>query len=135
MSNAVIEFCYLLAAVCFILGLKGLGHPRTAVGGNVVAAIGMLVAIVVTLLDQRIVGFSVIIAGFATGSIVGALMAYRAPMTSMPQMVAIFNGFGGGASLLAAGAALEEVLAGELTEPLGVQFTGVSPSLKRYLSR
>ena len=123
MSNAVIEFCYLLAAVCFILGLKGLGHPRTAVGGNVVAAIGMLVAIVVTLLDQRIVGFSVIIAGFATGSIVGALMAYRAPMTSMPQMVAIFNGFGGGASLLAAGAALEEVLAGELTEPLGVQFT------------
>ena len=123
MSNAVIEFCYLLAAVCFILGLKGLGHPRTAVGGNVVAAIGMLVAIVVTLLDQRIVGFSVIIAGFATGSIVGALMAYRAPMTSMPQMVAIFNGFGGGASLLAAGAALEEVLAGELTEPLGGQFT------------
>ena len=123
MSNTVIEFFYLLAAVLFILGLKGLGHPRTAVGGNLAAAIGMLVAIVVTLLDQRIVGFSVIIAGFATGSIVGAIMAYRAPMTAMPQMVAVFNGFGGGASMLAAGAALEEVLSGELIEPLGAQFT------------
>jgi NAD(P) transhydrogenase subunit beta len=123
MSNTLIEFFYLLAAVLFILGLKGLGHPRTAVGGNVVAALGMLVAIVVTLLDQRIVGFSVIIAGFATGSIVGAIMAYRAPMTAMPQMVAIFNGFGGGASMLAAGAALEEVLSEELVEPLGPQFT------------
>ena len=123
MSNTVIEFFYLLAAVLFILGLKGLGHPRTAVGGNLAAAIGMLVAIVVTLLDQRIVGFSVIIAGFATGSIVGAIMAYRAPMTAMPQMVAVFNGFGGGASMLAAGAAMEEVLTGELIEPLGAQFT------------
>jgi len=123
MSNTLIEFFYLLAAVLFILGLKGLGHPRTAVGGNLAAAIGMLLAIVVTLLDQRIVGFSVIIGGFAAGSIVGAIMAYRAPMTAMPQMVAVFNGFGGGASMLAAGAALEEVLAGDLLEPLGTQFT------------
>ena len=123
MSNTLIEFFYLLAAVLFILGLKGLGHPRTAVGGNALAALGMLVAIVVTLLDQRIVGFSVIIAGFATGSIVGTIMAYRAPMTAMPQIVAVFNGFGGGTSMLAAGAALEEVLTGELVEPLGAQFT------------
>jgi NAD(P) transhydrogenase subunit beta len=123
MSNPLIEFFYLLAAVCFILGLKGLGHPRTAVGGNVLAAVGMLIAIVVTLLDQRIVGFSVIIAGFAVGSITGAIMAYRAPMTAMPQMVATLNGFGGAASLLAAGAALEEVLTGELAEPLGLRFT------------
>jgi len=123
MSNTLIEFFYLLAAVCFILGLKGLGHPRTAVAGNVLAAAGMLIAIIVTLLDQRIVGFSVIIAGFAAGSIGGAVMAYRAPMTAMPQMVAVFNGFGGAASMLAAGAALEEVLTGELVEPLGLRFT------------
>lgn len=123
MADALINFFYLLASVLFILGLKGLSHPRTAIGGNLVAALGMLVAIVVTLLDQRIIGFEVIIAGFAAGSLIGAVMAYRAPMTSMPQMVAIFNGFGGGASMLAAGAAIEEVLTGRLAEQLDIQFT------------
>ncbi len=122
MSEALINFFYLLSAVLFILGLKGLSHPRTAVGGNVLGALGMLTAIVVTLLDQRIVGFEVIIAGFAVGAIAGAVMAYRAPMTGMPQLVAVFNGFGGAASFLAAGAALEEALTGGLREAVDLQF-------------
>lgn len=115
---------YLISAVLLILGIMGLSHPRTAVRGNLLAAIGMLLAIVITLLDRRIVSFQVIVAGFVVGGILGAVMAYRAPLTAMPQVVAIFNGFGGGASALAVGAALEEALRGEWIEEITVQFTG-----------
>lgn len=123
MSNDLINLAYLIAAVLFILGLKGLSHPRTAVRGNFLGALGMLIAIVVTLLDRRIVSFEVIIAGIVVGALVGAIMAYRAPMTAIPQVVAIFNGFGGGASALAVGAALEEALKGGFIEAIDIQFT------------
>ncbi len=123
MSNELINLAYLIAAVLFILGLKGLSHPRTAVRGNFLGAVGMLIAIVVTLLDRRIVSFEVIIAGIVVGALVGAIMAYRAPMTAIPQVVAIFNGFGGGASALAVGAALEEALKGGFIEAIDIQFT------------
>ena len=76
------------------------------------SATAMLIAIVVTLMDRRIVSFEVIIAGVVVGALVGAVMAYRSPVTAMPQVVAVFNGFGGGASALAVGAALEEYLKG-----------------------
>jgi NAD(P) transhydrogenase subunit beta len=122
-SEALINLFYLLAAILFIFGLKGMTHPRTAVRGNLLGALGMLIAIVVTLLDRRIVSFEVIVAGFVVGALVGAVMAYRAPMTAMPQVVAIFNGFGGGASALAVGAALEEALKGGFVEEISVQFT------------
>ncbi len=122
-EEAIVKLFYLAAAVLFIIGLKGLSHPRTAVRGNLLAAIGMLVAIVVTLADNRIVSFQIIVSGFVVGGLLGAIMAYRAPMTAMPQVVAIFNGFGGGASALAVGAALEEALKGEWIEELTVQFT------------
>ena len=123
MSNDLINLAYLIAAVLFIMGLKGLSHPRTAVRGNFLGALGMLIAIVVTLLDRRIVSFEVIIAGMVVGALVGAIMAYRAPMTAIPQVVAIFNGFGGGASALAVGAALEEALKGGFIETIDIQFT------------
>jgi NAD(P) transhydrogenase subunit beta len=123
MSKSAIDLFYLLAAVLFIVGLKDLSHPRTAVRGNLLGAMGMLVAIVVTLLDRRIVSFEVIIAGLATGAVIGAVMAYRAPMSAMPQVVAIFNGFGGGASALAVGAALEEALGGHFIEAIDARFT------------
>ncbi|HEX9699365.1 MAG TPA: NAD(P)(+) transhydrogenase (Re/Si-specific) subunit beta [Acidobacteriota bacterium] len=123
MSEALINLFYLLAAVLFIFGLKGMTHPRTAVRGNLLGALGMLIAIVVTLLDRRIVSFEVIVAGFVVGALAGAVMAYKAPMTAMPQVVAIFNGFGGGASALAVGAALEEALKGGFVEEISVQFT------------
>ncbi len=123
MSQAFINFFYLIAAVLFILGLKGLTHPRTAVRGNLLASVGMLLAIVVTLTDHRIVSFQVIVAGFVVGGFVGAVMAYRVAMTAIPQVVAVFNGFGGGASALAVGAAFMEALRGEWIEEITVQFT------------
>jgi len=108
MRIVVINLTYLLASILFIVGLKGLAHPRTAVRGNLLGAIGMLLAIVVTLIDRRIVSFEVIIAGLVIGGAVGAVLAVRIAMTAMPQLVALFNGFGGGASVLVAGAALIE---------------------------
>ena len=118
-----IDLFYLLAAVLFIVALKDMSHPRTAVRGNLLGSTGMLIAIIVTLTDHRIVSFEVIIAGIVVGALVGAVMAYRSPLTSMPQVVAVFNGFGGGASAIAVGAALEEALKGGFVEEIGFQFT------------
>ena len=108
MQLTLINFAYLVASVLFILGLKGLTHPRTAVRGNLFGALGMLLAVVVTLLNQRVVTFEYILAGVVIGALVGSVFAVRIPMTSMPELVAIFNGFGGIASVLVAGAALLE---------------------------
>ncbi len=108
MENALVNIAYLIAAVLFIFGLKGLAHPRTAVRGNLLGALGMLIAVVVTLLDRHIVSFEIIIAGFIVGALVGAILALKIQMTAMPQLVALFNGFGGGASVLVAGAAFIE---------------------------
>ena len=95
---------YLLSAVLFILGLKQLSSPETARRGNRVAAVGMLLAVVATLLDRQIIDFTWILIGLVTGSLIGAIMARTVKMTAMPQMVAVFNGFGGGASGLVAAA-------------------------------
>ncbi len=123
MPAEYINLFYLLAAVLFILGLKGLSHPRTAVRGNLMGSTAMLIAIVVTLLDKRIVSFEVIVAGLVVGGLIGGVMAYRASVNAMPQVVAVFNGLGGGASALAVGAALEETLnpAGLFVEEFDVQ--------------
>jgi len=105
-QTTIINLAYLLAAVLFILGLKGLTHPRTAVRGNLLGALGMLLAIVVTLLNQDIIGYELIAIGLAIGVTIGAVLAVKIQMTAMPQLVALFNGFGGGASVLVAGAEL-----------------------------
>ncbi len=110
MEKVLVNLAYLLSASLFIFGLKGLSHPRTAVRGNLLGAMGMLIAVVVTLLDRRIVDFSVIIAGLIIGSLIGIALALKVEMTAMPQLVAIFNGFGGGASALVAGSALYETV-------------------------
>ena len=117
-----IDLFYLLAAVLFIWALKDMSHPRTAVRGNLLGSTGMLIAIIVTLTDRRIVSFEVIIAGVVVGALIGAFMAYRSPLTAMPQVVAVFNGFGGGASAIAVGAALEEALKGGFVETVDFQF-------------
>ena len=93
---------YLIAATCFIIGLKRLSHPKTARSGNIIAAVGMLIAIVATLVSSDILDLRLIAIGLIIGSTIGALFAARVQMTQMPQMVAIFNGFGGGASALVA---------------------------------
>ena len=97
-----VRLLYLVAAVLFITGLKQLQSPETARQGNRLSAVGMLMAIVITLLDRQIVGFGTIIAGMIVGSALGFWLAYSVKMTSMPQMVALLNGFGGAASLLVA---------------------------------
>ncbi|MEJ2722314.1 MAG: NAD(P)(+) transhydrogenase (Re/Si-specific) subunit beta, partial [bacterium] len=108
MREVVINLAYLLSSAMFVVGLKGLTHPRSAVRGNLIGAWGMLLAIFVTLIDQRIVSYEMIIAGVVVGGLIGAVFAIKIQMTAMPQMVALFNGFGGGASVLVAGAALIE---------------------------
>ena len=100
----LIELAYLLAASLFIIGLKRLAAPATARQGNFLSAVGMLIAIVATLLDRQIVSFQWIVVGGVIGSALGLWMARTVKMTAMPQMVGILNGFGGGASQLVAAA-------------------------------
>jgi len=102
----LIQFAYLAAAVLLILGLRQLGSPKTAPKGNLTASIGMLVAVVATLVKQDVVDYWVILAGIVVGSGIGAALALRIQMTAMPQMVALLNGFGGAASGLVAVAEL-----------------------------
>ena len=106
MDANLINAAYLVAAVLFILGLKGLTSPRTAVRGNRLGAMGMLLATSATLVDKQIVSYETIALGFAIGTVIGAIWAVKVQMTAMPQLVAAFNGFGGGASALVAGAAV-----------------------------
>ena len=96
---------YLLSAALFIFGLKKLGHPRTAPFGNQLGALGMLVAVVTTILQMGLgdgVEWVLIGAGLVIGSLIGLWMAIRVEMTGMPELVALFNGFGGAASALVA---------------------------------
>lgn len=94
-----VQFSYIAAAVLFIVGLKMLGSAQTARRGNVVSALGMLIAVVATLLAQQM-DYRFLLAGAAAGAVIGMVAALRVPMTSMPEFVALFNGFGGAASLL-----------------------------------
>ncbi len=98
------SIAYVLASVLFILGIKKLSHPKTARDVNFIAASGMLIAIVATLVFYGNIDFQLILIGMAIGAIIGATFAIKVEMTQMPQMVAIFNGFGGGASALIASA-------------------------------
>lgn len=95
---------YVLASVLFILGIKKLSHPKTARSGNFLSACGMFVAIVSTLVANDNIDLQMIVLGMIIGSAIGALFAQKVEMTQMPQMVAIFNGFGGSASALVAAA-------------------------------
>ncbi|WP_315790811.1 NAD(P)(+) transhydrogenase (Re/Si-specific) subunit beta [Fischerella sp. JS2] len=132
-----IQLAYLVAASLFILGLKKLGSPATARQGNVIAAVGMLLAIVATLLDQHVLNYEMILLGLAIGSVLGAIAAYKVQMTEMPQMVGLLNGLGGAASALVAVAEFWRLLQHAETVPLdanismlldvligGVTFTG-----------
>jgi len=97
-----IEMTYLVAASLFIVGLKQLGSPATARRGNLIAAIGMFLAIVATLLNQSVLNYQMILVGVVIGSLVGAIAAQKVEMTAMPQMVGLLNGLGGAASTLIA---------------------------------
>ncbi|QDL07942.1 NAD synthetase [Brasilonema octagenarum UFV-E1] len=132
-----IQLTYLVAASLFILGLKQLGSPATARQGNVVAAVGMLLAIVATMLDQHVLNYEMILVGLVIGSLIGIVAAYKVQMTDMPQMVGLLNGLGGAASALVAVAEFWRLLGNGEAIPLdanismlldvligGVTFTG-----------
>ena len=106
MNGLIIQLAYVAASALFIMGLKLLGSAATARKGNTFSAAGMLVAIVAALIDQGIVSYQWIIIGILVGGLIGAAAARLVQMTSMPEMVALFNGFGGLASLLVGWAAL-----------------------------
>ncbi|MFT6952705.1 MAG: NAD(P) transhydrogenase subunit beta [Paraglaciecola sp.] len=106
-TDLVINFSYVLAAALFIFGLKLLGHPSSARKGNLLSAIAMLIAIVVTMFDNNIVSFQMIAIAMLAGSILGVLAARLIAMTAMPEMVSLLNGIGGLASLFVAWATVE----------------------------
>jgi NAD(P) transhydrogenase subunit beta len=111
MVNPVVwDIGYLMSAALFIIGIKRLSSPKTAPQGNRLGAYGMLLAVIVTMAkmySEEIIGLELIVGGLALGTIIGVWMATRVEMTGMPELVALFNGFGGGASALVG---LSEVL-------------------------
>jgi len=121
---------YLLSSVLFIFGIKRLSHPRTARSGNLIASMGMLIAIVTTLVVSDSLSYERIGIGIIIGTIIGAFFAVRVEMTQMPQMVAIFNGFGGIASALVAAA---EFLNASKSFPYGETFTYSTISLSLFI--
>ena len=104
MKELFIDIAYLVSAVSFIYGLKMLSHPKTARNGNIIASLGMLIAVIATVYLGTNLDFYKILIAMTIGSIIGAFFAIRVEMTQMPQLVAIFNGFGGAASALVASA-------------------------------
>ncbi|MCA9183344.1 MAG: NAD(P)(+) transhydrogenase (Re/Si-specific) subunit beta, partial [Planctomycetales bacterium] len=124
-GSASILFAYLASALFFILGLKQMSHPRTAVRGIVIAAIGMLIAIVVTFLDPNVKGYVFILLGLAIGGAIGAWLALKVEMTDMPQLVGLLNGLGGGASTLVAWADLQLGTGHELDALIAIGISGL----------
>ena len=118
-----IQLTYLVAASLFILGLKKLGSPASARNGNLVAAVGMLLAIVATMLDQHVLNYEMILIGLAIGSVIGAVIAYKVQMTEMPQMVGLLNGLGGASSALIAVAEFWRLLDSSQPIPLDVNIS------------
>ena len=116
----IMQLAYLVSAVLFITGLKRLSHPDTARGGNQLAAIGMLLAIVATLVGEQILTWQWIIGGLLIGTVVGGFMARFVKMTAMPQMVGLFNGLGGLASGLVATAEYLKYTMGAETGALAI---------------
>ncbi|HKJ68334.1 MAG TPA: NAD(P)(+) transhydrogenase (Re/Si-specific) subunit beta [bacterium] len=119
-AEVITKLFYLLSAVLFIFGLKNLSSPKTARRGNLFAMLGMFIAVVVTLFDYQIIDYTWIIVGLIVGGTIGTIAAKTVQMTQMPQMVAIFNGFGGGASVLVAMAEYNNLLQSPV-QSLGLQ--------------
>ncbi|PUA32787.1 MAG: NAD synthetase [Zestosphaera tikiterensis] len=108
MNMTILNLLYLLAAVLFILAFKMLSTPRRAIFGNLIGSMGMFIAVVATVLYYGFANIATVLSGIVVGGFIGALMALKVPMTSMPQMVAILNGLGGGASMMVSGISLIE---------------------------
>ncbi|MDJ0836451.1 MAG: NAD(P)(+) transhydrogenase (Re/Si-specific) subunit beta [Acidobacteriota bacterium] len=123
--NTIVALLYLIASILFIMGLKMLTKVKTARRGNMLSSSAMFLAVVATLLDMGTVDYRWIIAGMVLGGLVGSILALKVKMTAMPEMVAIFNGFGGGASAL---------VASSLVFAVGFQFSTVDNTVTTFLS-
>ena len=99
-NTDIINVLYIVAAILFIFGLKMLSHQETAKKGNMISAFGMLIAIISALVSHNVLQWQWVLVGIVTGAVVGAFASRTVAMTAMPEMVALFNGFGGTASLL-----------------------------------
>jgi NAD(P) transhydrogenase subunit beta len=99
-----IQLAYLVSATCFVFGLKRMGNPATARRGNTLASLAMLIAVVATLIDLGTLDWRTVALGIVIGTLIGAVLARTVKMTSMPELVGAFNGFGGGASAVVAAA-------------------------------
>jgi NAD(P) transhydrogenase subunit beta len=100
--KTIVDLSYLVAIILFVVGLKRLSSPATARSGNQLASVGMLIGVVATLVGLEKFSFEFIIAGLVIGALIGSVLAKKIEMTSMPEMVALLNGFGGIASALVA---------------------------------
>lgn len=129
-----INLAYIVSAILFVFGIKMLGSASTARRGNAMSALGMLLAIVVTLLSQQVVSYEFIVIGIIIGAIIGALAARFVKMTGMPEMVALFNGFGGLASLLVGWAEFEKYRFFNSSEtlPQAIHHLGTNPELSHF---
>jgi NAD(P) transhydrogenase subunit beta len=110
MTSTTQGLFYLIAAVCFILALKGLSSPRTARNGNLLGAAGAVLATITVLTTNGLEHLALILAAIAVGTVIGVIGAQRVQMTQMPQLVALFNGVGGGAAALVALLELREIV-------------------------
>ena len=133
MSRTWIDFAYLVAAICFVIGIKRLSHPRTARSGNWIAAVGMAIAVGFTFLVEEIDAYWLMLSGIAVGTVIGVAAARMVRMTAIPQMVALFNGVGGGAAALIAAAEFHRIapLSGNLPgeELVGILFSALVGSV------
>ena len=113
MKPNLILISYIISSILFIIGIKRLGKVQTARQGNFLSALGMFIAILATLFKMQIIPMNWVLLGIVIGALIGAISAFKVAMTSMPEMVAIFNGFGGGASALVASAEFFKFLNGK----------------------
>ena len=120
-SNAL----YIVSAMLFIVGLKKLGNAATAPKGNLISAIGMFLAVITAVISELDLQYTWIIAAVAAGSLVGVIAAKKVEMTSMPEMIALFNGFGGIASLLVAYAEYQRYVSDAVIAQTGAAQLGI----------
>ena len=127
LPDAVLSVAYLVAATLFILGVREMTHPRTAMRGNLISAVAMFLAVGITVLWFEILSPLVLFAALLVGAAIGTWLATSVETTQMPQLVGLFNGFGGGASALVAGAELIELFgAGGATGVAAYDVTGAA---------
>lgn len=112
--EVLINSAYIVASILFVIGLKMLGRQPTARQGNLLSAVGMLIAVVATLIDRHVVSYTWITVGLVAGTVIGIICARAVKMTAMPEMVALLNGFGGLASLLVGAAEFFRIRNGEV---------------------